>query len=296
MRTSLILPSPGGRFEFLPVTIQGAGAIITATLRLSAKAGLQAHAPEIPSITLFNHSTPSFGGGIIAQLFADIAELVANVSAAPQGDVCDFRMDAEYSFNVGAGAGATLTLDANTWGPQIAASTPIFYTTLASLCATKANVTSTAAAASSTSSSGFHLAKRASLTTTTISTTQIYTGVNCMSSGLANCPASLQTTMKSTSTLTLVTAVPSGSSATFPAVTANSVASTVAFGPSAHNLVVLSGSPTSYVPGSAATSSNSSGFHNGVDGSTGGVSNKVIIGVSVGVGVPVVALAIGCIV
>lgn len=257
---------------------------MTATLRLSAKAGILLISPELPSITVFNHSVPSVGGGIVAQVYADVAELVANVSTAPQGDVCDFRMLAGYTFNVAAGAGATLTMDTYTWGPAIFTSTPIYYTTLADICVTKASSTTTSTAAS-TATSGF-LAKRAGLTTTTLTTTQIYTGVNCESSGLINCPASLQMTLKSTSTLTLVTSVPSGSTAVFPASTLNSVPSPVAFGPSAHNLAVISGSPTSYVPGSAPTASS---IHNTLDGSTGGVSNKVIIGVSVGIGVPVVA-------
>lgn len=262
-----------------------------ATLRLSAKAGIQLDLPETPaSIKFFNHSAPSIGGGIIAQVFADIAELVANISTAPQDDTCDFRMLAEYTFNLGAGAGATLTLGEHTWGPDVTTATPLYYTTLADICATKANSTTTSPVAATTTSGFSFLAKRA-LTTTTLSSIQILTGVNCKSSGLINCPGSLQTTLKSTSTLTLVTAVPSGSSATFPALTANSVPSPIAFAAGAHNLVALSGSPTSYVPSSTATGSTP---HNVIGGSTGGVSNKVIIGVSVGVGVPVVAAVVAC--
>lgn len=285
--------SPGGRFELLPVTIESAGVTVTATLRLFAKVGIEVALPEtLNSLTLFNHSlTPSVGGGIVAQVFADISEFVANISTS-QDVLCDFDMVALYAFNIGAGAGATLTVDSHTWGPDISTSTPIYYTTLANLCATKATSTAISTTAATTTSAGF-LAKRG-LTTTTLSTKQIFTGVSCESPGLVNCPGSLQTTLKSTSTITLVTSVPSGSTAAFPTLTLNSVTSTVAFGLGAHNLAVISGSPTSYVPTTSSSSPTGSAPHNIINGSTGGVSNKVIIGVSVGVGVPVITAIAYC--
>ena len=248
--------------------------------------------PKTPdSLTLFNQSViPSVGGGIVAQVFADISQVVANISTPSQGDGCDFDMVALYGFNIGAGVGATFTLDSHTWGPDMSTSTAIYYTTMPSLCATKANSTTSSATATSTTTGGF-LAKR-DLTTTTLSTTQIFSGVGCESPGLVNCPGSLQTTLKSTSTITLVTAVPSGSTAAFPTLTLNSVASTVAFGPSAHILAVIEGSPRSYMPPASPTPGGATP-HNIISGSTGGVPNRVIIGVSVGLGVPVVA-AIAC--
>ena len=214
--------------------------------------------------------------------------------------MCDFLVLGEFNFNLGAGAGATATFDANTWGPQVSTSTPVFYTTLLSLCATKAKTTSretVATISSSKTSGGFFMDKRAGLTTTTLSTTEIYTGVSCKSSGLPNCPASLQTTLKSTSTLTLVTAIPSDSTAAFPAVTANFVPTTVPFGTGVHTLIALSGSPTSYVPSSSSTKTGSGStgtVHSIGDGSPQGVPKKVIIGVSIGVGLPLIALAVGC--
>ncbi len=120
------------------------------------------------------------------------------------------------------------------------------------------------------------------LTTATISSKFTYTATGCLSTGLVNCPVSLQTTSKTTITSTIVTAMPSGSSATFPVTTQNSVASTIAFGTNSKALASSSGVPTSYDP-SAPTNK----ISQIVDGSTGGVNNKIIIGVSVGVGIPV---------
>jgi hypothetical protein len=267
---------------------------MTAVLRLTATVGIELDLPEkLPSLTLFGKSAPPVGGGIVAQVFADIAELVTNVSTAGDGGACDFAMLAEYSFNIGAGAGATLMLDTHTWGPDVTTSTPIFYTTLVSMCATKSTSTATAIAATVASTTSHFFAKNA-LAMTTLTTTQVYRGVACESPGLINCPGSLQTTLKSTSTVTLVVPVPAGSTAVLP-FTQNAVPTTIAFGADAQNLPVMSGSPTSYVPPTSTTSyipgspSTESTAQNFVHGLTGGVSKKIILGVSLGFGLPVIA-------
>jgi hypothetical protein len=85
--------------------------------------------------------------------------------------------------------------------------------------------------------------------------------------------------------------VPSGSTATFPATTQSLVASTIAFGANAKALASTSGAPTSYIPGPTSTS----GIVRVIDRKIGGVSNKLIIGVSVGIGLPaLLAIITGC--
>lgn len=84
--------------------------------------------------------------------------------------------------------------------------------------------------------------------------------------------------------------------------TNDAVVRTVAFGAGAKEVGATSGSPVSYVPTTSSTSeptssgSASTGTDSSIlEGVTGGVSNKIIIGVSVGVGVPVLIMIIaGC--
>jgi hypothetical protein len=258
--------SNGGQFEFLPVTVQSAGIVFSALLRIGAKAGLGIGSPEF-----------SFSSGAEVGVWANIAEFITNVTAAPSTDTsgCKIIVEEVYSMAIGAQAGATLAIADHTWGPTPNTSTVLFYTTLASICAGSTTSTSAALTARAAAATG--------LTTTTISTKITYTGTACRSTGLINCPVSLQTTSKYTTTSTLVTSVPSGSKATFPATTQNSVASMIAFGTNVKALASASGTPTSYVPAATSTSR----IVDFLNGKTGGVSNKIILGISIGVGVPV---------
>jgi hypothetical protein len=87
---------------------------------------------------------------------------------------------------------------------------------------------------------------------------------------------------------TLSTMVPSGTNVTYPESTATSVSRTIAFGKSVNQVGSTSGAPSSYLPGAT-------GFTGTLKGSHGGVSNKVILGVSIGLGVPVLlTLVAGC--
>ena len=146
--------SAGGLSEFLPVTLQR-GIAVTAILRLFAKAGIKLAYPprSTPSIPSFDHSTPSAGGGTVAQVFADVAKLVANASAVSQGDHCDFRILAGYTLNIGTGSGETLTLTLRNFeyleigGHNIYA---FFFTTLADICSTQASSISPTAAGTTT--------------------------------------------------------------------------------------------------------------------------------------------------
>jgi hypothetical protein len=274
----------GGNFEFLPVTIQSAGVVLTALLRVGVKAGLELSTPTktVDGLSL------KFSTGLEVGVWADVAQFVTNVTAAPAGNgsTCELPVVEEYSFLLGANAGATLALGEHTWGPTPNTQIPIWYTTLLDACAVTGSATAAASAAATT------IAARDDLTTTTTSTEITYTATACLSTGLVNCPVSLQSTSKNTVTKTLVTAVPSGSEVTFPATVQNTVVSTVAFGTNIQEISATSGSPVSYVPTPSSRSSSV------IDGETGGVSNKVIIGVSVGVGVPVlitiVAVCIYC--
>ncbi|KAJ2966186.1 hypothetical protein NUW58_g10723 [Xylaria curta] len=108
-----------------------------------------------------------------------------------------------------------LAIGPETWGPDPSTKIPIFYTTLADECAE--SVTKTASATVVTTPTPTIAARAdANMTTTTLRDKVTFTGLVCISTGLAECPASLQSTTKVTSTRTLVTTVPSGSKATFP--------------------------------------------------------------------------------
>ncbi|CAJ2512644.1 Uu.00g007630.m01.CDS01 [Anthostomella pinea] len=283
---------PGGQFEFLPVTITTPGASLKAVLRVGIHAGIA-----------FNYDTTTIlggefgiGAGIEGSVFANVAEFVTNVTTSGDGNSdCDLQFQCRvfraqsmsgdvveyYEFAVGAAAGATAHLGTNTWGPTPNTTTAIFYTTLADACATQGTKTSTAPVTTTTDDGFF--AKRDHDWSTT-STEIVYTAQACKSSGLVNCPASLQTT--TTYKTELTTAVPSGSTPTFPLTVFTSVTSTIPFGTNAKDLISKSGTPTSYEPGATGAAENF------VNGHTGGVSNKVIIGVSVGVGLPVLIAAI----
>jgi len=271
--------------------------VLTAILRVGAHAGFKVGTPSFDVLDVFTLSASS---GVEVGIWADIAQFITNVTVAPNGSTsgCELSVEEVYIMNIGANAGATLAIDTHTWGPTPNTTIPIFYTTLASACA----VSSSSSILPSTTSA--HLTARAAsdtgLTTKTISTTITYTGIACISTGLLNCPVSLQTTSKYTSTISLVTAISSGVTATFPATTKTSVASTIAFGEKVKSLVATTGAPTSYTPPPASSTTGGSGGATGgiagvIDGKTGGVSNKIIIGVSIGVGVLVLlAIIAGC--
>jgi hypothetical protein len=244
------------------------------------------------------------GAGVEVGVFAHLAEFITNVTAGAilqDEEDCALKVVEEYTFGVGAVAGATVQVFGQTFGPQPTTTIPVFYTTLADICAIQASATPTTAPATTTSAS--LAARQDNLVTTTITTVDRYTAVGCKSPDLAAlCPQNLLTTSVQTSTLTLVTSVPSGVTATFPASIVSSVASTIPFGTQAKSISSTSGLPTSFVPppppptstssssSAASSSAGGGGFGSSVeeifDGQTGGVDNKLIIGLSVGLGVP----------
>jgi hypothetical protein len=259
--------------------------VLTALLRVGMKAGLDVSTPvESNSLDGLSFSTGLEGG-----IWADVAQFTTNVTAASDSSICELHVVEEYSMLLGANAGATLAIGEHTWGPTPSTQVPIWYTTLTSACAVSGSATAAASAVAT-------IIARDDLTTKTTITKVTYTATVCLSTGLVNCPVSLQSTSKNTVTKTLITAVPSGSDATFPATTQNTVASTIAFGANVRKLTATSGSPVSYVPTASGPSATpSSATSDVINGETKGVSNKVIIGVSVGVGLPVlIAIIAGC--
>lgn len=236
-----------------------------------------------------------------------VAEFLTNVTggiqqAAEEG--CALKIVEEYTMALGAAAGATLAIGPHTWGPQPNTTIPIFYTTLADICAITADARPTPTNELAARQEGDE--NDPALVTTTISTQVRYTGIACQTPGLNPCPASLQTTTLLTSTKTRVTAVPEGVEATFPPSTALGVASTIPFRGEPMALSATTGVPVSYVPPPPPkTTSVGEGGGDGdgddlfddvedvFNGETGGVSNKLIIGLSVGLGVPFLALLIG---
>ncbi|CRG83837.1 hypothetical protein PISL3812_01193 [Talaromyces islandicus] len=283
---------PGAQFEFLPITIEGHGSI-QALLQLEISLGFQVSSPEIAS--LFTAST-----GVEADVFAYVADFLVEVDGSSTDD-CELAAVAEYSLAVGGAAGATIAIDTYQWGPTPNTTTPLWYTTLASICAGSHTASTT-----STSATAVDVAARAAfqpretLVTTTVSTTEAYTIVNCLSTGLINCPVNLQNTTSTKKTLTSILTVPSGSSPTFPASTYASVTNAIAFGSNAFSVAPTTGTPKSYTP-PKTTSPTSSGISGGGGGGSGdggsgggGLShrNKLIIGLTVGLGVPFLAIVI----
>lgn len=281
--------SNGGQFEFLPVTVESAGVVISAVLRIGVHCGIEVGTPKALKLGALEVKS-----GIEVAVFANVAEFVTNITHTPNDADCDLKVIQEYNFAVGAIAGASIVVDAvgldpKTWGPVIEVSTAIYTTTLAEVCAIKgkAEPTTTAIAAIGE--------KREDLTTTTIFTSTTTTEVSCAITGTDNCPASAQVSTKAVITRTLVTAVPSGVDPTFPETTFSTVQSTIAFGSLAKSIKATSGTPTAYTAPTEEVITTLDSKIGGVklDGEIGGVNKKLIVGVSVGVGIPMLLGIIG---
>ncbi|KAF2743167.1 hypothetical protein M011DRAFT_410998 [Sporormia fimetaria CBS 119925] len=283
----------GGRFEFLPVTVESAGVVLSAILRVGVHAGFQLAAPEIPELTLFDQDigVPAVGGGIEVGVFANVAEFITNVTYASERE-CPLKVIQSYQLALGAAAGATVAIGKQMWGPVATTSVPIWYTEVADACAvqkTASPMVTTAPAAE----------RRQDLKTTTATTKVTHTVVACITPGLANCPASAQSTSQTVETRTVVTALASGEKFTFPSTVQDTVSTTVGFGADAVTVPTTTGTPMSYVPpppppertsdGAKAADSDSSDTNKEppkADEKSKG-ADKLIIGLSVGLGVPV---------
>lgn len=284
--TSFCIYSPGAQFEFLPVTISSSGSVITGVLRVGLKVALDLHPP---ALTLLDNNI-TFGGGLEMSVFANVAEFETTITESTSSDAsqCELEVVEYFEFNIGAGAGAVLTLGSHHWGPTPATTIPLLYTTLASACAAKktastATITSSSAVAATTDAAKRANAAREEVTTTTLTSTMVFTGQTCASSGVIHCPAAQQITTTFLSVSSYVTAVASGVIPTFPTQLTSlpSVSSIVAFGTNVKSVAGVSGVPTSFDP-SAITNE----AQNILNGQTGGVSNKLILGLALGLGVP----------
>ncbi|GKT84282.1 LOW QUALITY PROTEIN: hypothetical protein Ct61P_02132 [Colletotrichum tofieldiae] len=290
----------GGQFEFLPVVIESAGVVLKAILRVGVSAGIELSTPiDSTELELFDQDVtiPGASAGIEVGVFANIAELSTNVTAlsTPDEDGCLLRAVNAYQFALGAAAGASVQIGDRIWGPVPNTQIPIFYTTLADGCASQ-RVPSTVVA--SVSATPTRAKRDDGLTTTTLSEKVTYTAIECLTTGLVNCPPQLQTLRKFVATETVVTAVASGVKATFPPSSQAAVNEVADFGSDARPLISTSGAPrvftppptTTLTPTSSATETNRAEV---LEGKVGGVDKKVVVGVSVGVGVVVLAGIIG---
>lgn len=235
-----------------------------------------------------------FSTGVEADVFAYLADFLLTVNGttdASDGE-CELAAVAEYTVGLGAAAGATVAVDTYAWGPTPATTIPVFYTTLASVCA----ATRSGSAPSSTITPRAYLDPRADMTTSTLSSEESYTIVNCLSTGLVQCPVNLQNTTSYQTTVTKEVVVQSGADAEWPTTTHASVTSAIPFGKDVRKLKATSGAPTSYVPPSTATASASvsaTGSSEPANEKTQGTNNKLIIGLSVGLGVPALIAIVG---
>ena len=276
------LTSNGGSFEFLPVTVQSAGVVLTGILRIGLKAGLVVSTPDAIDESLMDLFDAT--AGIESGVWLDIAQFKTSIIAAPATDTnkCELNVVEEYTMALGADAGARLEIGNYSWGTEIEAEVPIFYTTLTEACAIQK--TSIAQVALVTPP----VKARQDLETTTSTTEITYTATKCNSTGLINCPASLRTTSRYTKTTVLTATVTSGVEPQFTSEN-TLVVNAIAFNTNAKKIEAISGSPVSYVP--KATGTKNLGHDDDlITGETSGVSNKIIIGVSVGVGAPVLLL------
>ncbi|RSL59952.1 hypothetical protein CEP54_007052 [Fusarium duplospermum] len=276
----------GGEFEFLPVTVESAGVVFKAILCVGVQAGFEVGSNDL---TIFGKDVAKVGAGVEMGLYANIAEFITNVTLSlDEDDDCRLHVEEGYQLAVGLARGASVAIQNATWGPVLETETPIFYTTLAEACAiqrsrgtpsaTEATITSAALEARDEDED------QSGMETTTISTKETFVVVACLS-GLTNCPVSLQTTSKYTTTRTHVTVIPTDSEAKFPDSVRHTVGSVIPFGDGANKLAATSGAPKSYVPSSVETGAPDDDVDI-LNPKTGGVSNNVIIGVSVGLGVP----------
>lgn len=274
----------GGQFEFLPVTVQSAGVTLSAALRVGISCGIAVSGDFGKSLLLADIDV---GVGMEVAVYANVAEFSTTVKHDSSNMDCGLQVVQEYQFAVGAAAGASVeialvdisndTLASASLGAIAEAEIAIFTTTLAEICAVQR--TQSAIEPTVTPS----VRKRDDLTETTLTTTITNSAIFCTITGIANCPVSAQISTSTTVVQTTVTAVPSDWDSEYPQATLASVASLVPFS-KANKIQSTNGSPTMYTAVPTDGSDHS--------GEIGGVSKKLIIGVSVGVGVPVTLAAI----
>ena len=234
-----------------------------------------------------------FSTGVDVGIFANVAELTTNITHVfDDTDLdCEIGVEQNYQFAVGARAGASIAINDNTWGPVPVTAIPIWSATLDPACAVQGKPPMTTSSSNNITTSQV-MNKRQAMSTATITTEITYTGVNCLSTGVINCPASLQNTSQSTTSTTFTTVVPSGTDEDdipLPGSPQHSAVTTVDFGANAVTLTSTSGSPISYIPPppSSTGDSNATEHEQISENVPSRINSDVIIGVCVGVGVPI---------
>ncbi len=250
----------------LPVTVSTDSTTMTATLQLSIHTGFTY---DIANISVFDEDF-GFSTGIESSTFAKIAMVSTNITHS--SNKCDRQALQSYQFDAGAAAGANMRAGTQTWGPNPDTTSRVISTNLDAVCATRMS-TATSMPMSSNN-------QGRALLTTTISTSHVFIGQACISSGMVNCPVSLQTTTSFPTVLSIITSVPSGVSPTLPQTNLDSVVATSTFGSQAKGI------PRSSPENLGASAGRV------LDGNIGGVSLKTIVGVSVGLGVPVLVILV----
>lgn len=314
------LYSDGGKIAFLPVTLQYGQVILKAILRVEARIGI---AFETFLDTLGVDSKflgpLKVGAGVEARIYANVAEFITNITlnevdsltkrddGDSDDDNCQLSIAQGFTFGIGAAAGASVELLGNTWGPSPETEIPLFYTTLAAACITSKSspptivtTTATTTAVSTHTSAPKKRADGPSVTSTV--TTETQSATVCISAGLINCPASLQSVQRTVITKTLMSTITPGVSVAWTTGPASTF-QTVDFQDDAVTMTSSSGKPKSYTPPpppppppTNTSSPTGSATDEPLIGEKSGkhrVSNAVIIGVSVGLGVPVLLAAIG---
>lgn len=268
--------------------MKSGGVNYDAVLRVSATAGIELSSSGVVDELDVADVVPDVGAGIFVGIYANIMEYYGEISSDRDSDDCNLRMDATYQFGIGAEAGAYAFVGDDVYGALAETNTPIWGTYLGALCVETGDGFKLHADKAAPSSTGLRV--RDDKSTTTTETEVTYTGTQCLSTGLTDCPLSLKTVRKFFRTETWTTTVNSGVDVNWADVTAAPIP-TQSFGKLAQAITTTSGVPKYF----KVEKNHDGGGGDDDDGTTRGVSNKIIIGVSVGGGVLVLTLIGGCI-
>ncbi|SMR46132.1 unnamed protein product [Zymoseptoria tritici ST99CH_1E4] len=283
----------GGHVELLPVTVQSATASFTATLRLGAKAAMTVGnviplTDEIPTplkdakVGNLSLSDLQLAGGILMGVNADVAVFKTSFELVPADPDCRFKVVQDYSLALGATAGAQVTVGTVMYGPAVATSTAVYTTTLNSYCVIDAapTVTSTAEKLKRQATAGEY--------STELTTTLLYSAIECPATVTGECPVSLQTTMHQieTTSTTVYAANEYDLPSEYPtAATSMAAITRIPLGTGAQKLERISGSPSAYTPGPTSVSEY---VNDAVEAAK--KHRSIAIGVGVGLGVPLLVL------
>lgn len=199
----------------------------------------------------------------------------ANLSIT-QAEDCNAYLETEYALNLGAHAGVFLEVADRRIGPEVETSTAIYTTTFPTLCVTTTAVVTTPPA---------KIKAREDEETSEIEVIQRAT--RCLKAGLLNCTASLREVEKVTQTVMAIASIAADGEAIFTTPGPKSTVTPVAFGKSVYSIRATSGSLVAYV---AKETGSSDGSGQGVSGT----NMNLVVGLSVGLGVPfLIAIVVG---